>query len=86
MPEDMQRRITNNTNEYFKKFNSNYKLKYIKYEDNIQEIDFYKIVYEGLTTNEKTLNFFNCSVRSSTCFLDVSLAFCSSVIIFTIDS
>lgn len=33
MPEDMQERITNNTNKYFQKFNSNYKLKYVKYED-----------------------------------------------------
>jgi DNA polymerase elongation subunit (family B) len=46
MPEDMQRRITNNTNEYFKKFNSNYKLKYIKYEDEFDMMYafFYKMI------------------------------------------
>ena len=33
MPEDMQDRIRVNTNKYFEKFNSNYKFKYIKYDD-----------------------------------------------------
>ena len=33
MPEDMQLRIKDNTNKYFKKFNADYKFKYIKYED-----------------------------------------------------
>jgi len=33
MPEDMQERIRNNTNKYFKKFNSDYKFKYVKYDD-----------------------------------------------------
>lgn len=33
MPEDMQERIINNTNEYFKDFNTEYKLKYVKYDD-----------------------------------------------------
>ena len=33
MPEDMQDRIIKNTNKYFEKYNTNYKLKYIKYED-----------------------------------------------------
>lgn len=33
MPQDMQDRIINNTNQYFKKFNADYKFKYIKYED-----------------------------------------------------
>jgi DNA polymerase elongation subunit (family B) len=33
MPEDMQERIKNNTNKYFQKFGTTYKLKYIKYED-----------------------------------------------------
>jgi DNA polymerase elongation subunit (family B) len=33
MPEDMQERIINNTNKYFEKFNSNYKFKYIQYDD-----------------------------------------------------
>ena len=33
MPEDMQQRIKDNTNKYFKKFNADYKFKYIKYED-----------------------------------------------------
>ena len=32
MPEDMQERIKNNTNEYFKKFDVNYKFKYVKYD------------------------------------------------------
>ena len=31
MPEDMQQRIKDNTNKYFKKFNADYKFKYIKY-------------------------------------------------------
>jgi len=33
MPDDMQERIINNTNDYFKKFNADYKFKYIKYDD-----------------------------------------------------
>ena len=33
MPEDMQQRIKDNTNKYFEKFGSDYKFKYIKYED-----------------------------------------------------
>jgi len=33
MPDDMQERIINNTNNYFKKFNADYKFKYIKYDD-----------------------------------------------------
>jgi DNA polymerase elongation subunit (family B) len=33
MPQDMQDRIIENTNQYFKKFNADYKFKYIKYED-----------------------------------------------------
>lgn len=33
MPDDMQERIINNTNKYFKKFGVTYKLKYVKYED-----------------------------------------------------
>lgn len=33
MPEDMQERICKNTNEYFKKYNANYKLKYSKFEE-----------------------------------------------------
>jgi len=36
MPEDMQDRILENTNKYFKKFNSDYKFKYIKYEDEFE--------------------------------------------------
>ena len=38
MPEDMQLRIKNKTNEYFKKFNANYKFKYIKYDDEFDMI------------------------------------------------
>jgi DNA polymerase elongation subunit (family B) len=33
MPMDMQDRIRNNTNKYFEKFGSDYKFKYVKYED-----------------------------------------------------
>jgi DNA polymerase elongation subunit (family B) len=33
MPEDMQKRIKDNTNKYFAKFGVEYKLRYIKYED-----------------------------------------------------
>ena len=33
MPEDMQERIIDNTNKYFKKFGTTYKLKYVKYAD-----------------------------------------------------
>jgi len=33
MPEDMQERIRVNTNKYFEKYNSDYKFKYIKYDD-----------------------------------------------------
>lgn len=33
MPVDMQNRIRDNTNKYFEKFNSNYKFKYVKYDD-----------------------------------------------------
>ena len=40
-----------------------YTKKYIKNKNIIPEIDFYKINYEGLTTNEKTLNFFNSLLK-----------------------
>lgn len=33
MPDDMQSRIINNTNKYFEKFGTEYKLKYLKYDD-----------------------------------------------------
>jgi DNA polymerase elongation subunit (family B) len=33
MPDDMQKRIIDNTNKYFEKFGSDYKFKYIKYDD-----------------------------------------------------
>lgn len=33
MPDDMQERIRTNTNKYFEKFNSDYKFKYVKYDD-----------------------------------------------------
>lgn len=33
MPQDMQKRICDNTNKYFERFGQVYKLKYIKYED-----------------------------------------------------
>ena len=46
MPEDMQDRILENTNKYFKKFNAEYKFKYIKYEDEFDMMYnfFYKMV------------------------------------------
>jgi DNA polymerase elongation subunit (family B) len=46
MPQDMQDRIINNTNKYFEKFNSNYKFKYVKYEDEFDMLYafFYKMV------------------------------------------
>lgn len=46
MPEDMQLRIKNNTNNYFKKFDSDYKFKYIKYEDEFDMMYnfFYKMI------------------------------------------
>ena len=33
MSEEVQERITNNTNKYFEKFGTEYKFKYIKYDD-----------------------------------------------------
>lgn len=33
MPQDMQDRIITNTNKYFEKFNTTYKFKYVKYDD-----------------------------------------------------
>jgi DNA polymerase elongation subunit (family B) len=33
MPEDMQERIKDNTNKYFKKFGTEYKFRYVKYDD-----------------------------------------------------
>jgi len=46
MPADMQERIKDNTNKYFAKFGSNYKLKYIKYEDEFDMMYafFYKMI------------------------------------------
>lgn len=46
MPDDMQQRIKDNTNKYFEKFGSNYKLKYIKYEDEFDMMYafFYKMI------------------------------------------
>ena len=46
MPEDMQDRIKNKTNEYFKKFNVDYKFKYIKYDDEFDMMYafFYKMI------------------------------------------
>lgn len=46
MPDDMQKRITENTNKYFEKFNANYKFKYIKYDDEFDMLYafFYKMV------------------------------------------
>lgn len=46
MPEDMQERITNNTNKYFEKFGTEYKFKYIKYDDEFDMLYafFYKMI------------------------------------------
>jgi DNA polymerase elongation subunit (family B) len=46
MPEDMQLRIKDNTNKYFKKFNADYKFKYIKYDDEFDMMYnfFYKMI------------------------------------------
>lgn len=46
MPDDMQKRIKDNTNEYFKKFNADYKFKYIKYDDEFDMMYsfFYKMI------------------------------------------
>jgi DNA polymerase elongation subunit (family B) len=46
MPEDMQKRILDNTNKYFKKFGTEYKFKYIKYEDEFDMMwnFFYKMI------------------------------------------
>jgi len=38
MPDDMKERIRKNTNDYFKDYNVDYKLKYIKYEDEFDMI------------------------------------------------
>jgi len=45
MPDDMQKRIIDNTNEYFAKFHTSYKFKYIKYED---EFDMLKSFFEEM--------------------------------------
>lgn len=46
MAQDMQTRIIDNTNKYFKKFGTEYKFKYIKYEDEFDMLHsfFYKMV------------------------------------------
>ena len=46
MPEDMQDRILNNTNKYFEKFGTEYKFKYIKYDDEFDMLYafFYKMI------------------------------------------
>ena len=46
MPEDMQERITTNTNKYFEKFGTEYKFKYIKYDDEFDMLYafFYKMI------------------------------------------
>ena len=38
MPDDMQKRIIQKTNEYFSKFNMTYKFKYVKYDDEFDMI------------------------------------------------
>jgi len=46
MPEDMQTRIIDNTNKYFKKFGTEYKFKYVQYEDEFDMMYnfFYKMI------------------------------------------
>ena len=46
MPDDMQVRIKNNTNKYFEKFGSDYKFKYVKYDDEFDMLYafFYKMI------------------------------------------
>lgn len=46
MPDDMQERIKNNTNKYFKNSDTDYKFKYIKYDDEFSMLHafFYKMV------------------------------------------
>jgi DNA polymerase elongation subunit (family B) len=46
MPEDMQERIIKNTNKYFEKFGTEYKFKYIKYDDEFDMLYafFYKMI------------------------------------------
>lgn len=46
MPQDMQDRIRNNTNKYFEKFGSDYKFKYVKYDDEFDMLYafFYKMI------------------------------------------
>lgn len=46
MPDDMQDRILNNTNKYFEKFGTEYKFKYIKYDDEFDMLYafFYKMI------------------------------------------
>ena len=46
MPDDMQNRIITNTNKYFEKFGTEYKFKYVKYEDEFEMLHafFYKMV------------------------------------------
>jgi DNA polymerase elongation subunit (family B) len=46
MPEDMQNRIIDNTNDYFKKFGTEYKFKYVKYEEEFDMLHhfFYEMI------------------------------------------
>jgi hypothetical protein len=45
MPQDMQKRIIDGTNEYFKKYNTQYKFKYIKFDD---EFDMLKTFFNDM--------------------------------------
>jgi len=45
MPDDMQKRIIDNTNKYFEKYNAAYKFKYIKFND---EFDMVKSFFEDM--------------------------------------
>ena len=60
MSEDMQTRIINNTNNYFKKFGTEYKFKYVKYDDEFDMLYafFYKMIPKmSLLTGWNFLNY-----------------------------
>ena len=56
MPDDMQKRIIDNTNKYFKKYNAAYKFKYIKYEE---EFDMLKSFFEDMVPRMSCLTGWN---------------------------
>lgn len=56
MPEDMQTRIINNTNKYFNKFGTEYKFKYVKYQD---EFDMLYAFFHNMTPKMPVLTGWN---------------------------